>query len=383
MATNGEYRVLAGAILGSFVVHVLLAIVAPRMPRDELRPTVVPPSLVELEVMAPPPAPAVDPVRQPERPTVRAPQGLAVTNPAAPAPSTNAPQPEVAPEVAAPAEPEPPVVAETQPAAPTPTVAMLPATERRALSLDPRAVALAALPLEMGRPVAPAVPAGGAGGDATTDRERSAMLTRELRADANARAYLSRRPPPELRRRSDGSYEFRGPVFGAVIAPDGTVAFSDRGNVGADRFGSSGGVGLSGHFDLNDAMHRRHGSDPYSAERRWFLGETEELRTRLADGFRSSRATASARTVRGRLQRIWDDASRTPEQRRSAIFRVWDDCAEDETGEAVRAAVVGFVRDRLPSGTSDAFTGAELARLNARRESSVAFEPYRATGAND
>ena len=67
--------------------------------------------------------------------------------------------------------------------------------------------------------------------------------------------------------------------------------------------------------------------------------------------------------------------------RRAALFTAWDECEEDRVGDEARAAVVDFIRDRLPSGSPDAFGASELQELNARRRSRARFAPY--AGASD
>jgi hypothetical protein len=38
--------------------------------------------------------------------------------------------------------------------------------------------------------------------------------------------------------------------------------------------------------------------------------------------------------------------------------------------------VLGFIRSKLPAGTTEAFTAAELAHFNKQRKSQTAFAPY-------
>lgn len=227
------------------------------------------------------------------------------------------------------------------------------------IDLSPAAVARAGQPADRG-PIQPG----------EIERARETALNDFLRADARAGHPGTRRPPPELHPRVDGSYDFQGHVFAARIAPDGEVSFEDRPNVQVS--------GLGGSFDITDAIERRLGNDPYSAERRWFLRETEALRARLAAEVWEEDAPRRLAHFRAGLARTW--ARRAPaRERRASLFEAWDECAEDGVGAEARAATLAFVRDRLPAGSPDAFRASELVELNARRRSRARFSPYEGT----
>ncbi|MFO0692675.1 MAG: hypothetical protein U0230_03905 [Polyangiales bacterium] len=352
---------LRTTLVGSVMAHALVVAIVPPPSRTP-RPAPEPPSIAEFE-LSPLPQPVV-----PEAPRHPPPRTPAVTTPrpVAPEPEPSEPTPSPAEVVPTP----PPVEASTAPA-PSPVVSV-----PGGLRIDPRAVALAVQPGPSSGVPRAAEP--GVVEPSAAERERAleAAVSRDLAGAANARPWVSRRGPPDLHRRSDGSYVYAGTGFSARIAADGSISFSDRSTAGFDGFGNSQRQGITAHFDLNDVMFRRRGNDPYQAERSWFMRETEELRNRLSDTARGEQAVTATRTVRGRLLRIWQDEGRTPEQRRQAIFRIWDDCAEDETGEAIRHAVVGWVREQLPHGSEGAYTDVELARLNAGRDSASPFRPY-------
>ncbi|HUS68872.1 MAG TPA: hypothetical protein VMZ28_30255 [Kofleriaceae bacterium] len=84
-----------------------------------------------------------------------------------------------------------------------------------------------------------------------------------------------------------------------------------------------------------------------------------------------------------KLERIWRSEWSAAEKR-ALLFELWDECAEEgssgvvSAANAVRAAVIAFVRRRLPHGSRDAFTDDELRALNRRRTSRARFEPYAA-----
>lgn len=253
------------------------------------------------------------------------------------------------------------------------------ARRRRAalLDLSPEAVARAGVRLNL--PSGPVDPEAGrrtgeqARGEAFYG-ERGHALSAGLARDT-ARRPTGRRPPPDLRRRTDGSYRWEGPLVTARIAPDGSVSFDDGPGVSAGL--GEGGSLLGGRFDLNDAIERGRGNDPRAAEKRWFLRETRGLRDRLAASALDERLSLAERRLVGRLRAIWGDLDVPADTRRVRIFRLWDGLAEDEVGARARAAVERFVRDELAAGSEHAFTPAELASLNRRRASERPFAPYR------
>jgi hypothetical protein len=216
-------------------------------------------------------------------------------------------------------------------------------------------------------------PAQDAPSGAQDDRVASAEERLEGFLGASAeKDYLSKRPAPELSQRGDGSFVWQGPVLGARIAPDGAVRFSDGG----------ASVDLDDQyrpkvrFGVDDAIARSAGDDPHYAERSWFLEQTEALRRRLARKARDTRAARGLARLRRRLDAVWSAAGRSYAQKRRMLFQIWDDCAQNERGERARRVVEGFVRSRLPAGSSEAYTRSELARLNRGRASDARFAPY-------
>jgi hypothetical protein len=199
-----------------------------------------------------------------------------------------------------------------------------------------------------------------------------------LAAHAATRPAVTERPRPRVRRQPDGSYRYAGHAFSAHIDLNGQVHFDDRSPVqynGGGDLPSSASVAVG--FDLTDGAYRRHGQDPYAAERAWFMRETADMREELQTAARERERVTMARRMAGRVQRIWETEERSAEARRRRIFSLWDDCAEDDAdGDAARGAIVAWVRRQLPSGSEHAFTAAELSGWNARRQSTRAFAPY-------
>jgi hypothetical protein len=234
-------------------------------------------------------------------------------------------------------------------------------------------VAAAGIVFEDEEPTGP--PRGGQS-DQTHEEALEEALGGALSDAANARPHVSHRPPPRLRPRRDGSYAFHGHVFDAVIAPDGSVRFSDRGGVEMDtpNLGANGLI-PQGTFDISDSIESARGQDPHRHERQWFMSQTRELRERLAAQADAQLHSRGMARLNGQLRNIWRGRG-TPRQRRGQIFAMWDDMAEDDIGRRARAAILTFVRRNLPAGSDAAYTAGELATLNRQRTSRETFAPY-------
>lgn len=251
---------------------------------------------------------------------------------------------------------------------------------KNGLKVDPRAVALSALANEYG-------PSDGPRGSYQEDRpptlaERRADLNREhsafLSATANAKDWAIPREAPTFTPRRDGSYTYSGHAFSARINPDGSISFSDREGMNFSDLGTNDGksAGVRFSFDLADGAHRRRGSDPYRAEREYVMKGSEELREKLMAEHRAKEQERGLRRIEGKLHTIWN-ASRELAAKRRAIFRVWDELAEDEMGARARSIVIAFVKEHAPKGSPGAYTDEELSALNDRRTSQESFDPYR------
>lgn len=259
-----------------------------------------------------------------------------------------------------------PVAPAPGPAEPTPGPPALTAAQRRLLA--PSAVARSFYvpegpgPSRRGPPASATLP----GAEAPDEAALEAMHSGFLAARARARDWITR-TRAEPRRQPDGTWTYDGHAFRAVIHPDGRVVFAQRDAVSLEReFDLS-----SGRFDL-DALF----SDVYRYERQRFLDDTEALRGRLEAEHRARTNADALRRLPGRLELLWTRGTRSAAARRRAIFELWDQADDDDTGRRARAIVERWVRERLPAGSDDAFGDAELARLNATRESAAPFAPY-------
>ena len=171
-------------------------------------------------------------------------------------------------------------------------------------------------------------------------------------------------------REQRASYQGSPGTFTASTDRDGTVHFDDR-------------ISL----DVTDAIMRLHGDDPYRLEKARLLTETRDQRAAMARDDRSARLRESVMRMRAYLEKVWTGTPWPAAQRRIALFALWQEVAEDgdpdlvATGAMVRATILGFIRDRLPSGGADAYTPREIDALNAQRTCRARFEPYAAASA--
>jgi hypothetical protein len=190
-------------------------------------------------------------------------------------------------------------------------------------------------------------------------------------------------PSGELHPAGGGSFKtdlgegWRNRTATAYVAPDGTVRFENA----PDFDIHWAGLGVAGKAAFDDAIMRKFHIDPYASAKLEYLDRTRDERVAIGEAYRKSQLARSAEYMRGNLGRMWA-ATTDPAERRQLLFVMWDECAESggaalvEGGRAARAYVVGFVRAHLPAGSRDAFTRDELAKLNARRQSTATFDPY-------
>ena len=197
--------------------------------------------------------------------------------------------------------------------------------------------------------------------------------------------------------------------FDIKIAPDGTPTIQDKPlhyelGIEADREGieppraksrnpaledqtkSELNLGFKFGPDLNDTILRSLGQDPYRYEKQKQLDQTRDARVRMAqEACKKRLAQAIAQTPK-RLRAIWQDPRLSPAQKRTSIFQMWDECAEEGDPQMLRAsrmirqAILGFIRKHLPQRSKFAYSDEELRRLNARRRSRAEFAPYEKTG---
>lgn len=139
---------------------------------------------------------------------------------------------------------------------------------------------------------------------------------------------------------------------------------------------------VTGGFDATDAIMRANGMDPYASAKLAWMDRTRDERLRLGRVHRARLLAESATSMRRNLARLWARPGLDLAGRKAALFELWDDCVESGDSLAVeacgrtRAAVIAFVRSRLPAGSPSAYTAAELDALNRGRASTDRFAPY-------
>lgn len=384
-----DRRFLGFSIAVSVLVHVIWLSSAPTPRARQTRAE----SLVEFSMEAPappaaPPPPAPEPPAEvkeapkPEPPATkvaRATQPVKRREPTALAPPPDEPKAEPAPAPALSEE----SAAVTLPASPPPSAAPAPAAST--FDLSPLAAAHAlrieAPSNDHAKTCNPREVGPGAHCDDSAQATAAAAeqsLDQGLRQIAKTPAYLAKREPPRLTHAADGSYVYvhtasggNVVIFNARITPDGEVRFNDAGNV------QMATIPVGGTFDINDALM---GGQLYSAEKRWFLEHTAELRHQLADAARSIEGTRAHVA----LKRAFEDILRksiTSQQKREAVFELWQDCSNDADALAVRSWLEALIRQRMPKGSELGFDDAYLEQHNRGLPAKYHFDPYRGTSA--
>ena len=343
------------------------------------------PRIVEFELAAAPHAePPALPVEAPppeEPPAEPAKLATAERRPARAAPKPVQAEPVDAPTV----EPTPSAIAVAEPEAAPPPTAAAPeqvaiAAPKLPLNLSARAAALTTLQ------AAPStLPAAHCSVDrnaqtpsscGANDAEQTAQaeLSRNLRAMASKVPHLAAREKPKLQQRSDGTYEYDGHVFRALVRRDGLVDFADSGTNVELRPSL---IPFKATGDISDLVEKLVlGKELYSAEKLWFLDQTRELRDKLATAYRLEEAARARRELEQQLQRILHDHNFNVAQKHSAVFALWQDCGDDAQARQTQQQVEAFVQRFMPVGSELGFAQAELEHFNAQRVGLRPFRPY-------
>ena len=200
--------------------------------------------------------------------------------------------------------------------------------------------------------------------------------------EANSAAHPPDLPPPpsgELHPSGNGTFKSDQPAFKVKVDRDGTAHIEDKPDVGDVHVS---GIGIAGRASFDDWAMRKAGIDPYASAKRQWLDKTRDERARIAMANRKEDLGRAPEYMRRNLALAWKKTEGDAEARKQALFELWDECAETgdddivAAGAAARAYLVGFVRAHLAQGKPGAFTGDDLARLNAHRRSKATFEPY-------
>jgi hypothetical protein len=180
-----------------------------------------------------------------------------------------------------------------------------------------------------------------------------------------------------------GRYVKKRRTFKATVEEDGTVHLNDQPNWQGGFFADSHeGVGYRASFDVTDWLMRMHGEDPYLYAKMKYLDDTRAERDQMAIKARGERLRESVHRLPKLLERVWGDANLSPAEKRRALFYLWDECAEDGPDEVTRAAeevrvtIYAFVRRNAPRGSDAGYTDDELRAFNQARTSKAVFDPY-------
>ena len=132
---------------------------------------------------------------------------------------------------------------------------------------------------------------------------------------------------------------------------------------------------LGGSLDITAWLHRKFIGDPYASRKLKLLDDTRDERVAMGQAYRAQQSARSGEYMRKNLERLWAEEAH-PVARRAALFELWDECTDDAAGLRARAMVIGWIRRRVPAGSPDAYTAAELILLQERKASRAAFAPY-------
>jgi hypothetical protein len=146
-----------------------------------------------------------------------------------------------------------------------------------------------------------------------------------------------------------------------------------------------GGLFVTGKPDFNDQLLRAAGDDPYAYAKKQYREDTFEDRLCLAEKAALGRKQQGLFQLKERLERLLQQPGLSQAQRRELVFEMWDECsdgapdrdkAELDLGAAARATILAFIRRAFPADSPNAYASSELAALNRRRASRLAFDPY-------
>lgn len=217
-----------------------------------------------------------------------------------------------------------------------------------------------------------------------------------------------------------GRLRHRGDGFTAIIHPDGAFEFRDHGGTieinlfGLDMFRRRFRepeperhppiwIGIreelffpQGRLPVAAGFIARFGGladgprkDRHKSEKRHFLAATERLRAHLANRAYRESLQRELAELGPHLVELWRDETLALAERKRQIFERWADCEDPSASarserdglrhafaDAARAKIEAFVRQSAPRGSQQAYTRAELARLNRGRTGESRFRPY-------
>jgi hypothetical protein len=135
-------------------------------------------------------------------------------------------------------------------------------------------------------------------------------------------------------------------------------------------------VTTTGNADLTDEYYRMLGEDPYRQEKARFLSSTYDMRLKMAAESQVRDMRLALHDLPTRLDRLWKDPAQPPAAKRLMICMLWSELYRDDKGREATNVINHFVRTRLPRGSADGYSDAELQSCNARAEAGGKFDPY-------
>ena len=123
-------------------------------------------------------------------------------------------------------------------------------------------------------------------------------------------------------------------------------------------------INVHGSFDLTDEIMRGLGQDPYAPEKARFLSSTFEFRIKLAIEARKTDLKRAFERLPSRLDELWGDDRYSPRERRRILYELWYETDRTPEGERAATIIRNFIRRRLPCGSTNSYTHAELDALS-------------------
>jgi hypothetical protein len=117
---------------------------------------------------------------------------------------------------------------------------------------------------------------------------------------------------------------------------------------------------VSGGFDLTDEILRGLGHDPYALDKAHFLSATFEFRIKLAIEAQKLAMQKALDQLPARLDELWSDGRYSARERRRILYELWSELDSTPEGERAARIMDDFIRKRLPCGSPETYTGAEL-----------------------
>jgi hypothetical protein len=131
---------------------------------------------------------------------------------------------------------------------------------------------------------------------------------------------------------------------------------------------------VRGTFDLTEEIMRMLGQDPYALDKARFLSATFEFRIKLAIEARKIDLKQALDHLPARLDQLWSDSRYSARERRRILYELWSEMDQSPEGERAARMIVDFIRRRLPCGSPDTYSGAELQGF-AKRKGERRFGP--------